>query len=198
MDEKLEGLNDPVFAGDMDVDVSDGPSLPEGMADVPGFRLPEEPGLYELSCQEFGELSGVPVMDALFPYRCQAVDALEYAGRTVAVRYCKDAPATEDMNKLSVKSQELKAQLDKFLKDRSVLSFQSKSIGCKKCGSQLAKEYLKDDFCPLCGNDLRAPSTIEGEAQYRQRLDSLDKELEYLRLCNQLRSGEVSVLVKVV
>ena len=33
----------------------------------------------------------------------------------------------------------------------------SNMIGCKECGSRLAKQYLTSNYCPVCRKDLRPP-----------------------------------------
>ncbi len=172
------------------------PEVPDAVVDK--YVKPSEAGLYEISAQDSMDMPEVPELSVVFPTREAALEVLGYIPHDVVVMYYGEAEPTDEMKKLGTKITETGSQLEKFLKDRSVLSFQSKSIGCKKCGSQLAKEYLKDDFCPLCGNDLRAPSTIEGEAQYRQRIDTMKKELDYLGVCNQIKNGKIGYLLKVV
>ena len=161
------------------------------------YEVPVEPGLYTVSEEEAG-LSGLPLLDAVFATKESLVDTFKYVGQNVVARYRKEAIPSEDMNKLAAKISDVKGQLERFLKEKSVRSFQAKTIGCKKCGSQLAKEYLKDDCCPLCGNDLRAPSTIAGEADYRQRIAAMEAELADLGILNQVQHGEICYLLKIV
>lgn len=163
--------------------------------------LPEEPGLYEYNKESADALvshSGVPLVKEIFISKDTAIDALSFVGCSVLVFYRAVADESDDMQKLSAKIADVKAQMEKFLKEKSVRSFAAKTIGCKKCGSQLAKEYLKDDCCPLCGNDLRAASTIAAEADYRQRIASMEEELEGLGMLNQVRNGKICYLLKVV
>lgn len=184
-----------------DFDVTDSESVadePEVPVDV---VLPEEPGIYEYDKEAVDSLISVfsvPLLKEVFLSRATAVDAISFVGRTVFVSYRAEAEPSEDMKKLSAKIADVRNQMERFLKEKSVLSFQAKTIGCKKCGSQLAKEYLKDDCCPLCGNDLRAPSTIAGEADYRQRIASMESELDDMGMLNQVRNGKVCYLLRVL
>ena len=159
--------------------------------DLPAFVMPDEPGLYEIT-EEDAQFLPCSLLDALFLNKLHAIDVLE------VVKFLDKAEDSDEMKKIQSKIEDVKVQLDKFRKERSVRSYQAKTIGCKKCGSQLAREFLKDDKCPLCGNDLRPASTIEQEAAFLARIDAYQKELTELEMINQVRNGQLHYLLRVV
>ena len=57
----------------------------------------------------------------------------------------------------------------------------SKYITCKHCGSKLSVEYLSQNNCPLCHEDLR-PATIQTRSKKKvDNLKKLTKEVEKYR-----------------
>lgn len=55
-------------------------------------------------------------------------------------------------------------------------------IGCKGCGSKMAKEYVNGTSCPLCGAELRSKTTLDTLERYKKNAEELqaryDKEVE--------------------
>lgn len=70
-----------------------------------------------------------------------------------------------------------KEKLEKYSREHSVKAFKSALVGCPKCTSKLAIKYLKDDYCPLCGKDLRSKTTLDTIARYEKNISQLQKEL---------------------
>jgi len=71
-----------------------------------------------------------------------------------AVRYRKMKIPTKDV--LAIQAS-LRTARVKFQDENSKFHFQNAKaelIGCKTCGSRLAKAYLKSNYCPLCRSDL--------------------------------------------
>lgn len=61
----------------------------------------------------------------------------------------------------------------------------SELIGCKNCGSKLARKYLDSNKCPVCGHDLRPQSLLdrieakkEKSRKYRKQESQLRKAFE--------------------
>lgn len=71
----------------------------------------------------------------------------------------------------------MKAKQD-YIAEHSVRKFQAKHIGCQKCGSKIAKEYLRGERCPVCGMDLRAQSTLNRIDSFNERIDGLRDRIE--------------------
>ena len=111
-----------------------------------------------------------------------------------AISYRGEAEDTEEIKNLRVKVEEIKERIKKFAEENSVKTFASKTIGCKKCGSSLAKDYLKSDICPLCGNDLRSPTTIERENALKQKAELMEKQLEDMVCANRILNGKIETL----
>ena len=112
----------------------------------------------------------------------------------VAISYRGDAEDTEEIKTLRAKIADMQEKIKKYIEEHSVKTFSAKNIGCKKCGSSLAKDYLKSDVCPLCGNDLRATSTIEGEIALKQKLEAMEAQLSDLVKVNNIMNGKVETL----
>lgn len=79
----------------------------------------------------------------------------------------------------------------------------SEYIGCKECGSKLAKKYLKKTSCPLCGRNLLSETATTRlmnahdkivSAQKKQR-DVLKKEEQ--KAAKKAKNREVRWLVKI-
>lgn len=50
-------------------------------------------------------------------------------------------------------------------------------VGCKHCGSKIATKYLKGNYCPVCGADMRPKTTLDRIASTKERLAETEKEL---------------------
>lgn len=115
--------------------------------------------------------------------------------KDTAICFFADAPVSDEMKRLEASIVDLKDKLAKYIEERSVKTFTYKMVGCKKCGSQLAKDLLKGDTCPLCGNDLRSPSTIEGENRLKARILEAEEALRKETDRNHVMNGKKQWLV---
>lgn len=112
----------------------------------------------------------------------------------VAISYRGEAEDTEEIKVLRAKIADMQEKIKKYIEEHSVKTFSAKNIGCKKCGSSLAKEYLKSDICPLCGNDLRGQTTIDGENAMKQKLEAMEAQLSDLVRVNKVLNGKIETL----
>jgi hypothetical protein len=136
------------------------------------------------------------LLDAIVWDYAGAKEVLERIGESgSAVRYYSDSEPSDDMKKLENAIVDAKDKVSKYIEEHSIRLFASKTIGCKRCNSQLAKEYLKSDACPLCGNDLRSSSTIEGEKKLTAKVAELEKALQDAILFNHISKGKLLWLV---
>lgn len=110
----------------------------------------------------------------VFPFivsnRKEAEEVLDVVYAGTAVPYYETFEPSDLFMNAKEKRKEAEDKLEQYRKERSVLNYQSKTIGCRNCNSSLAKEYLKDDVCPVCGSDLRSQSAVDGEAQLKDKL----------------------------
>lgn len=113
-----------------------------------------------------------------------------------AVKYRGEAEDTEEIKALQAKVEEQKAKIDAYVKDHTVRNFSYTAITCRKCESKLAKDYLKDDICPLCGADLRVQSVIDAENALRDKLAELERKLAEARFVNRMLNAPVLVMKK--
>jgi len=60
---------------------------------------------------------------------------------------------------------------------------QSKSqfIGCKKCGSRLARAYVKNGKCLVCGQTLLSETALKRLETARQKVVTIDKQMDALK-----------------
>lgn len=73
-------------------------------------------------------------------------------------------------------------------------------VSCKKCGSKLSTEFLNSNFCPLCHNDLRSPTTLNSIKRLKEQAKAVKKaaDEEYRKCCEkQKKKAEIRWLVKV-
>ena len=123
--------------------------------------------------------------------RAAAEEFLSLTAFPVAVGFRDEVEDTEEVLAIIERIKTAEERLDAFIEKQSVRNFQAKNIGCRKCGSSIAREYLKNDICPVCGSDLRVQSVIDGEAQQRAKIEESKKLLEQQREINRLKLGEV-------
>lgn len=183
--EKPYGEPEPNTEPETDADATAYMSIPDG------FTVWEEndmPNIVELHPE-------IVALGAVAWDRKDAVEILTLAGKGHAIKFHADADASEDMARLANSINDAKQRLKKYVEEHSVKTFAFKNIGCKKCGSQLAKDYLKDDFCPLCGNDLRGQSTIEGEQKITAKIAELEASFKEAERINHIVNGKVEWLL---
>ena len=68
-------------------------------------------------------------------------------------------------------------------------------IGCKKCGSRLAREYLNTNFCPVCRTDMRPEYILKSIEAAKNKMLRAEKEVsEYY---TKKGKKEIQWLVKI-
>lgn len=69
-------------------------------------------------------------------------------------------------------------------------------IGCKSCGSKLARKYLRSNFCPLCRADLRPASKLAETKRAQEAVKKAEKRLADAEKKAAVK-GKIRWLVKV-
>jgi len=101
-----------------------------------------------------------------------------------AVRYYDYSKATETKKiaDLKTRASECATKVAEYKKAHSVRNFKAEFLGCQKCGSKVSRKYLRSECCPLCGNDLRSPTTLskikELEEKRQGLFDRIKEETE--------------------
>ena len=113
----------------------------------------------------------------------KATEGEFYGG--AAVRYHalpRDAKPSAARVKLMEQYKAAQAARAEFTKKKSVLNYTADFIGCKNCGSKVARKFLHSDFCPVCHSDLRTQSTRDAiEAKIKKEQDIEAKVQEQIR-----------------
>ena len=115
-----------------------------------------------------------------------------------AVQYRdKDAlKPTKAMEALSARKEKLIKDRDEYKKKNSIKNRKSEFIGCKHCGSKIAKSYLNNHFCPVCRKDLWADYILERIKKYNKDIEETERQYNELK---KKQSGKCPIrwLVKV-
>ena len=112
----------------------------------------------------------------------EAEDAIEELDRgnydQLAVKYAeyyepKDDKSIELAKKLLAAGDEYRKR-DFAVYPQSVTS---NCISCKKCGSKLAREYLRTNFCPVCKADMRPEYILKSIQAAKNKMERAEKEV---------------------
>lgn len=102
----------------------------------------------------------------------------------LAVRYKEENehPITKlpQMKELQNKKEKHLEHLKNIEERASIKTFKSQFRKCKGCGSSLARDLLEDEFCPLCGTDLRGTTYRKQMAKVQKNIDNVDKSIAAL------------------
>lgn len=103
---------------------------------------------------------------------------------------------TKQMLNLNKRLEKLQSDKDEYEEKHSVKTLSSKLITCKHCESKIAKDFLKRESCPVCGEDLRSQYILDRLKKYSEDYRKLSRELRDITK-KRSRKGPVKWLVKV-
>lgn len=129
----------------------------------------------------------------------EKIDALDkgwYDDHAVQFKDKSKLKPTKQMESMIAKVLKCKADRETYLNSHSVRMHKSEFIGCKNCGSKLARNYLKSETCPVCGKDLRAEYIIERLKKYDDDIEQTNNKFKELQK-KQTGKCPVKWLVKV-
>ena len=114
-----------------------------------------------------------------------------------AVRYYsyENAEETKKMKDIKRQIKETQEKSANYAKEHSVMMFKSEFVGCKNCGSKIAKKYLRNDHCPVCYKDLRSETTLKTLEGYKEKIEKLWQAVEDEKK-KQINKREVRWLIK--
>ncbi len=114
-----------------------------------------------------------------------------------AVRFYDYSAAvkTDKIKEYETRLSELMTAKQEYIAEHSVRKFQANYIGCAKCGSKIAKAYLRGERCPVCGKDLRAQSTLNRIDSFNERIDGCRDKIEAEKM-KQKSKAKIKWLVK--
>lgn len=98
----------------------------------------------------------------------------DYAVRFYDTDAVKESKKVEN---LKARISELRIKQSEYGNTHSVKLQKAAKIGCKKCGSSIAKNYLKSERCPVCGNDLRAEYILERLRKFDADINKIEKDI---------------------
>lgn len=96
----------------------------------------------------------------------EAIDAIDKLDKgaydQLAVLYYDVESVRDDkVKELQAKSDELWKEYERRDDELYVERVKAEFIGCKKCGSRLARKFLYTNFCPVCKNDFRSETALK-------------------------------------
>lgn len=109
------------------------------------------------------------------------IDKIDKDYGQFAVKYTEPTE-TKKMKELGGKANEAFKKYSKASSELHVEKITSEFIGCKECGSRLARKHLRSNFCPLCRADLRSPTELKRienlKTAYEKALKAFNDEKE--------------------
>ena len=120
----------------------------------------------------------------------------------LAVKFMRfDKPLSSNrLSDLKAKESETRKKLHELESKVAFTEFKSQYISCKKCGSKLNKDYIKRNFCALCGHDMRSDTTKNAIARLAEKVKSLEqaiREEEKKLAVKKAKEAKVYWLVKI-
>lgn len=84
---------------------------------------------------------------------------------------------------LLMRKKELSDTIKKFEIVKGVSRRTSKMIGCKSCGSSMAREYFAEGehTCKVCGNDLWSETNLKAWTRYADAMEIIEEKLKKCR-----------------
>lgn len=164
-------------------------------------------------CQEVCEREGntlgldksIKFYDRVFDSYDDAVEYIEHnlCGNYEQVAFKYKEPTTPPKTQMYQKLIEQQKELRQRYSDMnrkihfSSDSVKSNFIACKNCGSKLASKYIRSNNCPLCGNDLRPPTTINNIKRVKDKLDDVNAKIRKIELEHSKKSKNIGWIVKI-
>lgn len=106
----------------------------------------------------------------------------------------KPSPATQELERKMLEAECKHRELQhKF----HFADAKAEYIGCKTCGSRIARKYLLTNFCPVCRADMRPETVLKQIKNSTEKVDKLRTKLEEQRCKDAAKSKNLKWLVKI-
>lgn len=155
--------------------------------------------------QEGGKLSRIRWLeDTIYPNEESAVEAIKANDKgfydCIAVPFRAPGDNDWDDTKLKELVRNQSAAYSAY-KTASCLvvatELKAQYIGCKKCGSKLARKFIKSNYCPLCGEDMRSKTELLHLARLKQKADAASLAVKKRQDALTKKSKNIRWLVKI-
>lgn len=81
------------------------------------------------------------------------------------------------LSDLKTKASETRQKLRELESKVAFTDFKAQYVSCKNCGSKLNKDYIKRNFCALCGHDMRSDTTKNAIVKLTEKVKSLEQAI---------------------
>jgi len=115
----------------------------------------------------------------------------------LAVRFREPSEPTKEMLNLRSRISEARAKYNAADSKFHFQDAKAELIGCKACGSRLARAHLKSNYCPLCRADLRPESTKQAIQRQADKIKELEEKLAAAEKKAAMKNGKIKWLVKI-
>lgn len=117
----------------------------------------------------------------------------------IAVKYYDtcNVPETEKIKTLRTASTQAYRKYNELSAAFHFANAKSEYIGCKNCGSKIARKYLRRNFCPVCNADLRPETTLNRIAALKEKADKSSDTLKAELTKQAMKAKNVRWLVKI-
>ena len=117
----------------------------------------------------------------------------------IAVKYYDtcNVPETEKIKTLRAASTQAYRKCNELSAAFHFANAKSEYIGCKNCGSKIARKSLRRNFCPVCDADLRPETTLNRIAALRAKAEKSSDALKAELTKQALKAKNVRWLVKI-
>lgn len=117
----------------------------------------------------------------------------------IAVKYydAYNIPETEKIKALRAANTQAYCKYNELASAFHFTNAKAEYIGCKNCGSKIARKYLRRNFFPVCNADLRPETTLNRIAALKAKADKSSDTLKAELTKQAMKAKNVRWLVKI-
>lgn len=117
----------------------------------------------------------------------------------IAVKYydAYNIPETEKIKALRAANTQAYCKYNELASAFHFTNAKAEYIGCKNCGSKIARKYLQRNFCPVCNADLHPTTTLNRIATLKAKADKSSDTLKAELTKQAMKAKNVRWLVKI-